>query len=142
MIWYTGDLAVCEQFIERLGIWNIMKHLLDNQVQTVSPKERLGIAAGNEKVEYKSSLNVHTDGVRSWRCNVFVGGDEVTTIEGCETKAEAKAKAAYKAMQILTARQQRDGGASRKQECEYIETEVNRMTRAAAAVADETDIHG
>lgn len=141
MIWYAGDLSVCEQFIERLGIWNIMKHLLDNQVQTVSPKERLGIAAGNEKVEYKSTLNVHTDGVRSWRCKVFVGGDEVTSIEGCEAKAEAKVKAAYKAMQILTARQQSDGGASRKRECEYDKTEVNRMTRAAAAVADEMNSH-
>jgi dsRNA-specific ribonuclease len=96
-----GDLAICEALVQRLGILDVMQHLLDDEVEVMSPKERLGIAAGNAEVKYRTTLVNEEDGKRSWVCQVAVDGEEIALIEGCGSKAEAEAKSALKALQCL-----------------------------------------
>jgi hypothetical protein len=61
-----GDLAICEALVQRLGILDVMQHLLDDEVEVMSPKERLGIAAGNAEVKYRTTLVNEEDGKRRW----------------------------------------------------------------------------
>ncbi|KAK4953351.1 Dicer-like protein 2 [Elasticomyces elasticus] len=41
-----GDLAACEVFLENLGVMARMRALLAGNMETMQPKERLGVAAG------------------------------------------------------------------------------------------------
>ncbi|KAK5719831.1 Dicer-like protein 2 [Elasticomyces elasticus] len=41
-----GDLAACEVFLENLGVMAHMRALLAGDMETMQPKERLGVAAG------------------------------------------------------------------------------------------------
>ncbi|KAK5711242.1 Dicer-like protein 2 [Elasticomyces elasticus] len=41
-----GDLAACEVFLENLGVMARMRALLAGDMETMQPKERLGVAAG------------------------------------------------------------------------------------------------
>lgn len=107
-----GNLSACERFVERLGILDVMRRLLDEEVVTMSPKERLGVAAGNEKVEYTNSQTVNEDAKKTvFACVVRVGGREVASMSGCRNKAEAEARAALKAVEAL-------GSASRKRKAD------------------------
>jgi hypothetical protein len=66
--------------------------MLDREVETCFPKERVGILADREGVEYKTE---RTDGeVATWECTVLVGQREVTRVAGLKTKEEAEVRAA------------------------------------------------
>jgi dsRNA-specific ribonuclease/ERCC4-related helicase len=87
-----GDLSVCEGFLEKLGILPAMRSMLDREMETCFPKERVGILADREGVEYRDE---RTDGdVATWECVVLVGGKEVTRVDGVKTKEEAEVRAA------------------------------------------------
>jgi dsRNA-specific ribonuclease len=96
-----GDLTVCEAFVERLGIFEFMTHMLDHRVRTLSPKERMGIVADQGKVKY---LNGVSEDKMSHVCTVTVDDVEVYTAVGCTNKNEAEVKAAYHAVKILESR--------------------------------------
>lgn len=87
-----GDLGVCEGFLEKVGILPAMRSILDREMEACFPKERVGILADRELVEYKTE---RTDGeVASWECVVLVGQKEVTRVSGIKTKEEAEVRAA------------------------------------------------
>jgi dsRNA-specific ribonuclease/ERCC4-related helicase len=87
-----GDLGVCETFLEKLGILPTMRSMLDREVETCFPKERVGILADREGVEYKTE---RTDGdVATWECTVLVGQKEVARVAGIKTKEEAEVRGA------------------------------------------------
>lgn len=87
-----GDLGVCEAFLEKLGILPAMRSMLDREIETCFPKERVGILADRELVEYKTE---RTDGdVATWECIVLIGQKEVTRVGGLKTKEEAEVRAA------------------------------------------------
>jgi len=97
-----GDLDACETFLENLGLMRLMRQMLDSKMEVMPPKQRLGIAAGNEKVSYKMTR----EGVQSrrvWRCAVSVGGQEIA-FSDCNTKVEAESRAASKAIKIIQKR--------------------------------------
>ncbi|KAH9825776.1 putative helicase family Dicer subfamily protein [Teratosphaeria destructans] len=98
-----GDLSACESFVERLGILNVMIRLLDDDVEAMSPKELVGVAAGNEQVRYKNSSKTNEDGRREYSSIILVGEEEVARAEGCGSKAEAEVKAACCAVEVLKA---------------------------------------
>ncbi|GAB7322659.1 hypothetical protein MBLNU13_g03566t1 [Cladosporium sp. NU13] len=87
-----GNLGVCEGFLEKLGILPTMRSILDGEMETCFPKERVGILADREIVEYKTQ---RTDGeTGTWECIVLVGQKEVTRVGGVKTKEEAEVRAA------------------------------------------------
>ncbi|KAK5136865.1 hypothetical protein LTR08_001787 [Meristemomyces frigidus] len=97
-----GDLAVCEAFVERLGILKHLRTMLDGRMKIMSPKERLGVAAGDRTVRY---VTVAADGEDESRnifsCAVNVGGQEVAMVDRCTNKAEAEGRAALEAVRAL-----------------------------------------
>lgn len=99
-----GDMAVCEAFVERLGVLDHMQRILDENVECLSPKERLGIVADRDEVRYVNSRSEDEGGQRVFACTVMVGDEDVVTADGCRHKGEAEVKAAHQACQILEAR--------------------------------------
>ncbi|KAF2766032.1 P-loop containing nucleoside triphosphate hydrolase protein [Teratosphaeria nubilosa] len=100
----NGDLGACELFVKRLGILDVMNRLLGDDVQAMSPKELVGIAAGNEQFRYKNSSRTYEDGRREYSSIILVGEEEVARAEGCGSKAEAEVKTAICAVGIMRAR--------------------------------------
>ncbi|KAF2862586.1 P-loop containing nucleoside triphosphate hydrolase protein [Piedraia hortae CBS 480.64] len=102
-----GDLETCEVFLNKLGVLEMLRRLLEDNVETMSPKELFGIAAGSESVSYKTTLEEDAHGGRAWRCCVFVNEDLVAEVDGCEGRREAEVMGAEEARRILG---QRDSG--------------------------------
>ncbi|KAK1064095.1 Dicer-like protein 2 [Friedmanniomyces endolithicus] len=95
-----GDLGVCEGFLMRLGVMGHMRRFLEGDMETMQPKERLGVAAGNETVKYVGSSET-VEGRKVVRCAVEVGDREVDRSPDCHSRAEAEARAALAAVEIL-----------------------------------------
>ena len=99
-----GDLSACEAFVEKLGIFTYMNRILDDQIETKQPKERIGVLAGDELVQYRNSMRILGGGKRLYGCTICVANAEVATVVDCGSKEEAEAKAAYNAIKIVEAR--------------------------------------
>ena len=121
----SGDLAVCERWLERLGVLPWLRRVLDEGVKVWHPKEELGVCAGNDEVYYetwtegKDATSAPVSNVggtegemeravpnmvdsRSdrWRCRVHVGGKDLAVASG-RTKTIAEVKAADMAIGLL-----------------------------------------
>lgn len=127
-----GDLTVCERFVENLGILDYMRIMLEGEMETMSPKECLGIAAGNLTVKYDTlAAAVEGDaGVKRFSCTVKVGGEEMATVDGCANKAEAEARGAIKAVEVMHAKA---GTAA---------TDAGRKRKLDTAMGDEDEAVG
>ncbi|KAI7262823.1 P-loop containing nucleoside triphosphate hydrolase protein [Hortaea werneckii] len=131
-----GDTAKCEVFLTRISIMNCMGTILDEgstMMEVRTPKERLGIAAGNSVVKYVNST-VQLDGEgsegsrRIFHCAVEVDGKTIAAENGEASRAEAEARAALAAVKSLRKEpvdqdtMEVDGVNSRKRELEGLET--------------------
>lgn len=87
-----GDLSVCEVFLEKLGVLPTMRDILDRNVETTFPKERVGILANREHVKYVLRPVVGDEG--GWICTVLVGTRDVAESGRCDTREEAEVRAA------------------------------------------------
>ena len=86
-----GDLSVCESFLEKLGVLPTMRSILEREMETCFPKERVGILADRNNVVYETErLDGHGG---AWTCVVIVGGEEVTRASG-SSKEEAEVRTA------------------------------------------------
>ncbi|KAF2233308.1 ribonuclease III [Viridothelium virens] len=90
-----GNLRECEGFVERLGIFGCLERLLVEGVNIMHPKERVGILAGNEKVNYDTDKEKDT-----YHCVLKIGAEEVARGEG-QTAEIAKTDAASSAVRLL-----------------------------------------
>jgi dsRNA-specific ribonuclease len=99
-----GELSVCEAFVEKLGIFHVMRRILDEHMETARPKERVGILADSKTVEYVGSQSRNEEGVWDFTCAVMVGGEEIARAESCGTAEEADIRAASQAAEILQIR--------------------------------------
>ncbi|KAF7197126.1 Dicer-like protein 2 [Pseudocercospora fuligena] len=99
-----GNLSVCEKFVERLGIMQYMRRILDDHVDCLHPKERIGILADQDSVRYSSKRLGADDGTKSWMCTIQVGGSDIVAIDGCASKEEGEVKAADQACKVLKGR--------------------------------------
>lgn len=86
------DLKVCEVFLEKLGILPTMRIILDGNMETCFPKERVGILADRAEVKYK--IERIKGEITTWTCAVVVGQMEVTRVDGCSSREEADVRAA------------------------------------------------
>ena len=89
------DLRACEGFVERLGILRVLDRMARDGVDVMHPKERLGVLAGSEGVDYQV---VVAKGMHY--CFVHVGNREVASGEGCVAEI-ARTDAAANAVRIL-----------------------------------------
>lgn len=100
-----GDLGVCEGFLEKLGIYALMRQILDTEIETAFPKERIGTLADKDRVEYtvaKSEKGGDTS--TTWSCTVDIGGEHVAEATGCGSREEAEVKAAELAAKLFEER--------------------------------------
>lgn len=112
-----GDLGACERFAEKLRILPTMRRILDEGVETAFPKERLGILADREEVQYASTRREDASTKqRSWECVVKVGGVEILTVDGYETREAAEVRGAHIAAQRLASSGIQRGSKRRKLE--------------------------
>ncbi|EME87995.1 uncharacterized protein MYCFIDRAFT_104430, partial [Pseudocercospora fijiensis CIRAD86] len=100
-----GDFGVCEAFLARLGIVQYMRRMLEQRVDCLHPKERIGILADQDSVRYSSKRLEAQDGSKSWTCTIQVGGAEVVAIDGCASQEEGEVKAAAQACRVLKGRE-------------------------------------
>lgn len=114
-----GDLSLCEAFVKKLGILKHMRRILEGNVETASPKEQLGILAGNEEVKYSMSLHKTKDQKRNFTCLVTVGGSEVAFADDCKNKDEAGARSARAAVRTLQAKLGAESG-NRKRKLDVV----------------------
>ncbi|KAK3675042.1 Dicer-like protein 2 [Recurvomyces mirabilis] len=122
-----GNLQACETFLERLGVLPIMRQMLEGRMETISPKEKVGILAGNDSVVYSHSMQ-DTDGRRSFVCEVMVGEVMVARRENCGSKSEAEVRAAAEAVKILSSRK------SSRNKREFVEGGAGEMEVEDGAV--------
>lgn len=97
-----GNLAACEAFAERLGILKHIRRILNDEFETINPKEKLGMLADRDDVRYLNILE--NEGQRVWSCTAQVGDEEIATATDCGSKEEAEVKAADQACQVLLGR--------------------------------------
>lgn len=97
-----GNLAACEAFAERLGILKYMRRILNDEVETINPKEKLGMLADRDDVRYLNSLE--NEGQRIWSCTAQVGDEQIASATDCGSKEEAEVKAADQACRVLQGR--------------------------------------
>lgn len=107
-----GDLAICEAFLEELGVLPILRGILERGVETAFPKERVGILADRCEVLYEVG-RPGEDG-EGWACVVRVGEREVVRVDGCGGREEAEVRAADRAAEVLVKELERDGVGWRK----------------------------
>ncbi|KAF2219956.1 hypothetical protein BDZ85DRAFT_267874 [Elsinoe ampelina] len=95
-----GNVAACEDFLEKLGVLHYLRLMLERKTIVLNPKERLGIAAVEKSVEYvKTAMDKE-----GWNCTVKIGGIEVGTAGPCVTYKEAELRAALDAIEALDRR--------------------------------------
>ncbi|KAJ8115781.1 hypothetical protein OPT61_g2638 [Boeremia exigua] len=103
-----GDFTACEVFVHRLGILDCLERILQDNVDCLHPKERLGHLAGNRKVQYAPIHNTDpnmidspADMAKIWRCQVKVGGENVGGVVEGMTRLNAETIAAWQANKNL-----------------------------------------
>lgn len=99
-----GDIVACERFVRRLGILDNLERILQDDVDCLHPKERLGHLAVEKDVRYVRVTvddNEGNNGKMAYSCQVKVGGVEVGGVVEGVKKLNAETIAAWKAASIL-----------------------------------------
>lgn len=102
-IWIdSGSFDVCAEVVERMGILQYFRRILRDNVETLHPKEELGMLADTETVRYVISSGIReVDGSREYLCTIFVGDMQVVDVGGGVSPEEVKTKAAETAVRVL-----------------------------------------
>jgi len=89
---------ICDAFLERLGLFEILDRILTDEIACMHPKELLGIAARERSVQY-----VWGEEGKFFTCQVKVGGRDVGGISKGLTRETTSCQAALEATNILKA---------------------------------------
>ncbi|OAP55833.1 hypothetical protein AYL99_09985 [Fonsecaea erecta] len=117
-----GDLAPCERFLERLGIWDYLRRVCAENVDTEHPKPALarllaGSAVAAASVTYDTELERYdgptgppAEGDKLYRCTVRVDEEVLAVVRVCTaSKGDAVTIAAEMARRELLARRRGNG---------------------------------
>lgn len=107
-IWIdSGSFETCTEVVERMGILPYFRRIVTDGVDTLHPKEALGMLADTESVRYViSSRSGEMDEGREYLCTVFVGDVQVVEVSGSVSPEEVKTKAAEAGVKILEAKKE------------------------------------
>jgi dsRNA-specific ribonuclease len=97
----NDNLQACKEFLERLGLMKYLRRVITGNVDTMHPKERLGIVAGNAKVRYETTRKIVNDAAQ-YSCTVFVDDESTATSADEVSRAAAEAKAAQDAVGLVS----------------------------------------
>jgi len=105
-IWIdSGSFETCSAVVERMGILPYFRRILKDKVETLHPKEELGMLADTETVKYAISSRIgELDESREYVCTVFAGEAQIVEVDGGISSEEVETKAAEMAVKILKAR--------------------------------------
>ncbi|KAG5289085.1 dicer-like protein [Histoplasma ohiense] len=104
-----GSLDACTAFLERIGLMKFLRRMLvDEDMDLMHPKQRLGQEVGTRKVRYEAEHVVDEEGgigtLGYWTCKVFVGDECVVEANDGVSLMEVEAKAAEAALAVIRAR--------------------------------------
>ncbi|KAL5345606.1 Dicer-like protein 2 [Pseudogymnoascus australis] len=91
-----GDLAACKKVAEHLGLIAYLRRILDQDIDILHPKNKLGEMSGGRTVEYK----LGKEG-QEYTCKVEVGGAAIITVSNGISQEEVMTRAAYMAAELL-----------------------------------------
>ncbi|KAK2819432.1 hypothetical protein FQN49_007854 [Arthroderma sp. PD_2] len=100
-----GSMEECIKFLTSIGLMEYLHRVLEvDDIDFMHPKQRLGQVAQTLTVKYITS-DVHVKGdTTRWKCQVHVGGKEISCIDDGVTRFQAETKAADIALEILRTR--------------------------------------
>lgn len=91
-----GDLTACKKVAEQLGLIAYLRRILDDDIDILHPKNKLGEMSAGRTVEYK----LGKDG-QEYTCTVEVGGTAIVTVSHGISQEEVMTQAAYMAAELL-----------------------------------------
>ncbi|CAL3972823.1 unnamed protein product [Diplocarpon coronariae] len=112
----SGSFETCAAIAERIGIFAVMRRLLDDDVQVLNPKEELGMLADSQTVKYVLSKPAavldgdETARPRGLGCAVFVGERRVVDVQHGVSIVEVETRCAEEALRILKREKAQAGG--------------------------------
>ena len=95
------EVSACEAFLSKLGVFEEMRRILDEHVETAYPKEQVGILADKERVDYICAARKDDEGNVVFECTVKIGDVEVAAAVGCGSREEAEVRAARNAVNVM-----------------------------------------
>jgi dsRNA-specific ribonuclease len=102
-----GSIPACETVVRRLGILDCLEHILQNAVDCLHPKERLGHLAVDKGVQYvRVTDDTETNGAgdKMYKCQVKVGGEAIGGVVEGLRRLNAETIAAWEAVGVLESR--------------------------------------
>ncbi|KFY33349.1 hypothetical protein V494_07693 [Pseudogymnoascus sp. VKM F-4513 (FW-928)] len=91
-----GDLSACTKVAEHLGLIDYLRRILDDDIDILHPKNKLGEMSLDRTVKYKPGKEGE-----GYTCTVEVGGATIVTVSNGISQEEAMTRAAYMATEIL-----------------------------------------
>lgn len=91
-----GDLSACKKVAENLGLIAYLRRILDEDIDILHPKNKLGEMSGGRTVEYK----LGKEG-QEYTCTVEVGGTAIVSVSQGISQEEVMTRAAYMAAELL-----------------------------------------
>lgn len=92
-----GSFSACDAYLRNLGLWKILDRILADQVDCLHPKNRLGILADKQKVEY-GELRIANG---KYFCTVKVGDRQIGEEVSGRSRLAAEIEVAGRACKIL-----------------------------------------
>ncbi|KKZ62243.1 hypothetical protein EMCG_00410 [[Emmonsia] crescens] len=103
-----GSLDACTVFLERIGLMKFLRRmLLEEGMDIMHPKQRLGQEVGRMKVHYETVHVVDEEDVCAlgyWTCRLFVGDECLVEENEGVSVTEVEAKAAEAALAVIRGR--------------------------------------
>ncbi|OJD27728.1 hypothetical protein ACJ73_00875 [Blastomyces percursus] len=104
-----GSLDACTAFLERIGLMKFLRRMLvEESMDIMHPKQRLGQEVGRMKVRYETNHVVDDEeevgALGTWTCKVFIGDEFVVEENEGVSLTEVEAKAAEAALAVIRAR--------------------------------------
>ncbi|KAN0101426.1 P-loop containing nucleoside triphosphate hydrolase protein [Hyaloscypha variabilis] len=93
----NGDILQCSLLAEKLRILPIMRRLMQDNVDIIHPKNRLGELVGDWSVTYRTESTL----ANNYRCIVRVNGRQIGDAQTAPCKQGATIRAAEQALRIL-----------------------------------------
>lgn len=97
----NGSLSACDAFIQKLGLWNLLHRLLEDNVDCLHPKEKIGELAVEKTVRYENRIEAD-----AYFCKVRVGDEQIGDEVKGYSKMDVETKAAVGACEVLEKRKE------------------------------------
>ncbi|KAF5596891.1 Dicer 2 [Fusarium pseudocircinatum] len=96
----SGLIEECTRVLERFQVMEYLEFVMKNDIHVQHPKEQLSKFALATKMKYTTTEIKEPE--PQWSCELTIGERLVAEVEGSLNKVEAMAKAAEKAIRLLT----------------------------------------